>query len=228
MIQRNRNQQAGNGQISGPVRPNKNFPTKMPSVPGRIPGVRNLQQNAQGVAYDTTGNSMAITKTAGGSLIGRKLTFSITAGTTYAGGVIPFIPQTGAETLPTGITFTGGNFTNYADFALFLYNSKLRLSHLLVTTDQNSNFLLQIKVTERDSFGGTKPWYETWDSLAKNFAAQDQSGREIEDIGWVSGDPYFKTEFFMQIPASGTYTMSFTFVVDGTGGTVREMAPAKS
>ena len=203
----------------------RRFGGRKATVPGRIPGTQQLSDSNKGVVYDAKGNSTEVTKATGVNLIGNKLTFSISVGTTYLGGPIPLLPSTGSETLPTGVTYSG-TFATYALFAAFTAKAQYRLTNLLVTTDFNSNFLKNITVTEYDSFGNAKTKNETWDSLGKNFAAQDQSGRTYEDLGFMTGDIFNYYAFAMQIPGAGTYTMSFSFVIDGVGGASKEFVPA--
>lgn len=202
----------------------KRFRPQTGRVPGRIAGARDISQNPKSFAMGQGGDAVEITSTYGQNLIGKKLSYKLTTDGTYANGVIPIIPQYADDTLPTGVTFSGSNFSTFAAFAKFAANAKLVLGRLQVSTDSTANFSEAIKVTSLGSNGASTSVTETWDSIALDLNAQVQGTKIIEYTGWITGDIFNRYE--INTMADSTY-FQFTFTIVGVGGRVINAAPAE-
>lgn len=204
----------------------KKFSRSGRQIPGRVMGTQNATANPygkKGYAAGTAGGIDEVAQIFGQNLIGKKLSYKLTTDGTYANGVIPIIPQFRDETLPTGVAFSGSNYSTYALFAKFAAEQKLVLGRLQVTTDNTANFSEAIKITTYLSNGASYSLTETWDSLTKDVNAQDQGTRYIEDTQWICGDLYHRYEIATM--ADSTY-FQFTFEIVGVGGKVLNVSPA--
>lgn len=199
----------------------KRLTPRGPNVPGRINGVQDITRKPKNLASGMAGGMLETTKAFGQNLIGTKLSFKLTTDGTYANGVIPIIPQFRDDTLPTGVTMTGSNFSSYAVMAKFLAEAKVVLGALMVSTDNTANFSEAIKVTTTEANGSSTSVTETWDSISIDLNSQVQGTRKIENTGWIAGDIFHRYE--INTMADSTY-FQFTFTIVAVGGKVYDVA----
>lgn len=158
--------------------------------------------------------------------IGRALEFQLIFGVTYAGGVIPLLPQYFSDVLPTGVTFLG-TFATYATFVNYFCKFPTKFSKVTVSVDDTANFDKSLKMTKTYSDGNTNFVQRTWNSLTRDIYATDLTVRVL-DANFITGADMRYELVSAVIPGSGTKTMTFTFNVVGTANNFSFIRPSTS
>lgn len=181
------------GDRSGIIRP---APGVLPSVFG---GDRTAL-NAGGVVQSQVSQVFANSNSEG--ILSYK--YSITS--SYAGGVIPLLPQFSSDTLPTGVTLASGssNFSTFAALVNYATKWPLIMGDLVVYCSDTTDFDNPVVFTYTFPDGSNKSNRKSWNVLAKDFDQYDQTGRVLENTGWVTGGP-MRYEVICNVPASSSY-----------------------
>lgn len=146
--------------------------------------------------------------------IGRALSFSLTFADTYAGGVVPLLPQYTNDALPTGVTFSSGGtqFSTYQAFVNYFCKFPTLFTKLTVTVDDTANFDKELRLTRTNPDGNVESASGTWNRFALDPYARVQTVRTLQK-NFVSGTDMRYELVSAVIPDSGL-TKVWTFVFD--------------
>ncbi len=192
----------------------------LPAPPGGGGGAGGVSMGSSGMATSNSEQLFADFS------IGRALSFSFTFGTTYAGGVVPLLPQYTSDVMPTGVTFSsdGANFDTYAKFVNYFCKFPTLFNKLTVTADDTANFDKSLRLTRTNPDGNTEAYSATWNRLAIDPYAQVQTIRTLNKT-FISGSDMRYELVSAVIPSSGTKVLNFVFEIVRVANSFNFIAP---
>lgn len=148
------------------------------------------------------------------STLSGKITWSLTTLLNVVATYIPYLPSKSDEALPAAVSFSGGNFVDFDDFTDFYIGQPVMLGDVLVTTTDQTNYALPIRVTKRNADGSSGTNAVTWDSISKNPSNNDQTTRIVYNSGWLIGIAQVKYELQMRQNSTLSFSAQIAQVAD--------------